>query len=168
MTSQVKIFSTFILAGLVSLAMKAQAQTANYGAPLTLKTARTVMAAGIAEAQKLNLTVAIAVLDSAGHLVAFERMDDTQLGSVAVAQDKAMTAVLFRRPTKVFEQSLSGAADAGQWLPALTLRNVTAVEGGVPLVAEGKVVGSVGVSGGKASQDGLVAQAAAAALATSK
>jgi glc operon protein GlcG len=127
---------------------------------VTLEQARRAVAAGVKEARKQNLTVAIAVLDASGQLVAFERMDNTQLGSIAVAQDKALTAVLFRRSTKAFENALTGAADAGVWLPLLTLRNVTPIEGGLPVVVNGKVIGSVGASGGRAAQDGLVAQAA--------
>ncbi len=160
-TTPARVVLTFTV---LYLTATAQAQTPTYGTPITLEQARRAIAAGVAEARKQNLTMAIAVIDSGGQLVAFERMDNTQLGSIALAQDKALTAVLFRRSTKTFENTLTGATDGGVWLPLMTLRNVTAVEGGIPIVVNGKVIGSVGVSGGRAMQDGVVAQAACDSL----
>ncbi len=88
--------------------------------------------------------------------MAFERMDNTQIGSVAVAQDKAASAALYRRSTKVFQDALAGG---GAGLRVLTLRGANAVEGGLPIVVDGKIIGGVGVSGGSAEQDGVVAKA---------
>jgi glc operon protein GlcG len=132
-----------------------------YGSPITLDQARRVLAAAEAEAKKQNWPVAIAVVDGSGLLVAFARMDNTQLGSVEVAQEKAKTAALFRRPTKVFEDSL---AAGGINVKVLRLPGAVPIEGGVPIVHEGKIIGAVGVSGVKSSEDGVVAQAGAAAV----
>jgi glc operon protein GlcG len=95
-------------------------------------------------------------VDNAGQLVAFERMDNTQTGSIGVSQDKAVSAAMYRRPTKAFQDALAGG---GAGLRVLTLRNANAVEGGLPLVADGKIIGAIGVSGGSAEQDGVVAKA---------
>ncbi len=100
--------------------------------------------------------MAVAVVDTAGQLVAFERMDGTQYGSVAVSQDKAVSAALFRRPTKAFQDAVAGG---GAGLRVLTLRGANAVEGGLPIVVDGKIIGAIGVSGGSAEQDGGVAKA---------
>jgi uncharacterized protein GlcG (DUF336 family) len=100
--------------------------------------------------------MAVAVVDNAGQLVAFERMDNTQTASVQVSQDKAVSAAMYRRPTKAFQDVL--AAGGAGWR-VLTLRNANAVEGGVPLVVDGKIIGAIGVSGGSSDQDGVVAKA---------
>jgi glc operon protein GlcG len=96
------------------------------------------------------------VVDTAGQLMAFERMDNTQIGSIGVAQDKAVSAAIFRRSTKVFQDAVAGG---GAGLRVLTLRGANAVEGGIPLTADGKIIGAIGVSGGSAEQDGVVAKA---------
>ena len=106
------------------------------------------------EAAKNKWTMVIAVLDNGGNLVYLERMDGTQLGSIELAQDKAKTALEFKRPTKSFEDQVVGGRNA-----ILSLRNVTAVEGGLPLVVNGEVIGAIGVSGMKSDQDGVVAKA---------
>jgi uncharacterized protein GlcG (DUF336 family) len=129
---------------------------------LGLDQANRVVAASLGEARKLNLSLAVAVVDSSGQLVAFERMDNTFPGAIAVSQDKAQSAALFRRPTKAFQDALAGG---GAGLRVLTLRGANAVEGGIPLVVDGKVVGAVGVSGGSAEQDGAVAKAGVDSLA---
>jgi glc operon protein GlcG len=134
----------------------AQAQVPQYGTNVTHEQARKAVAAAVADAKKQNLPMAIAVVDTAGNLVAFERMDNTQTGSIGVAQDKAVSAALFRRSTKVFQDALAGG---GAGLRILTLRGANAVEGGVPLTADGKIIGAIGVSGGSAEQDGVVAKA---------
>jgi uncharacterized protein GlcG (DUF336 family) len=121
-----------------------------------LDQANRVAAASLAEARKLNLSMAIAVVDAAGQLVAFERMDNAFPGAAAVSQDKAQSAAMFRRPTKAFQDALAGG---GAGLRVLTLRGANAVEGGIPLVVDGKVIGAIGVSGGSAEQDGAVAKA---------
>jgi uncharacterized protein GlcG (DUF336 family) len=106
--------------------------------------------------------MAIAVVDAAGQLVAFERMDNAFPGATAVSQDKAQSAAIYRRPTKAFQDALAGG---GAGLRVLTLRGANAVEGGIPLVVDGKVIGAIGVSGGSAEQDGAVAKAGVDSLA---
>lgn len=141
---------------LACLASVAHAQTPQYGANVTHEQARKAIAAAVADAKKLNLPVAIAVVDTAGQLVAFERMDNTLTGSIAVSQDKAVSAALFRRPTKVFQDAL---AAGGAGLRILTLRGASAIEGGIPLVADGMIVGAIGVSGASGEQDSVLAKA---------
>lgn len=97
-------------------------------------------------------------LDTAGHLVAYARIDNTQTASVNVAQDKAVSAAIYRRSTKVFQDAVAGG---GAGLRALNLRDASMVEGGLPLVVDGKIVGGIGVSGVNADQDGVVAKAGA-------
>lgn len=149
-------------AALCCAASVAQAQVPQYGPNVNLDQARKALAGAIADARRQNLPMAIAVVDTAGQLVAFERMDNTQTASVLVAQDKAVSAAMYRRPTKVFQDVL---AAAGPGLRVLTLRNANAVEGGVPLIVDGKVIGAIGVSGGSSEQDGVVAKAGVDAMA---
>lgn len=138
------------------LASLAHAQVPQYGTSVSHEQARNAVAAAVAEARKLNLPMAIAVVDTAGQLMAFERMDNTQFGSIGVAQDKAASSALYRRSTKVFQDALAGG---GAGLRILTLRGANAVEGGLPLSFDGKIIGGIGVSGGSAEQDGVVAKA---------
>jgi uncharacterized protein GlcG (DUF336 family) len=134
---------------------------APYGVSITADAAKKLAAAAIAEARKNNWAMAVAVVDTGGYLVYFERMQDTQIGSVDVAIDKAKSAALFRRATKAFQDTL---AAGGEGLRILSLRGAVPVEGGIPLVVGGKVVGAIGASGGSSDQDGRTAQAGAAAL----
>jgi glc operon protein GlcG len=127
-----------------------------YGQPIGLDKAKQVADAAAAEAQKNGWAMAIAIVDPAGMLVFFEKLDNTQNGSVRVSQEKARSAALFRRPTKVFEDALVGGRQA-----ILALSGAVPIDGGVPLVSEGKIVGAVGVSGGTSPQDGQVARAVA-------
>lgn len=132
-----------------------------YGEPINLDKARKLIAAAEAEATKQKWPVAIVVVDGSGHLVAMIKMDNTQLGSIEVALEKAKCAALFRRPTKVFEDGLvSGGAN----LRALKAPGVLPIEGGIPIVHDSKVIGAIGVSGVKANEDGIVAQAGLDAL----
>lgn len=147
---------------LYCLASLAHAQVPQYGTNVTHEQARKALAAALVEARSLNLPMAVAVVDTAGMLVAFERMDNTQTASVAVAQDKAVSAAMYRRPTKVFQDVL---AAGGVGLRVLTLRGANAVEGGVPILVDGKIIGAMGVSGGTADQDGVVAKAGVDGLA---
>jgi uncharacterized protein GlcG (DUF336 family) len=140
----------------------AQAQVPQYGANVNHEQARKALAGAIAEARKQNLPMAVAIVDNAGQLVAFERMDNTQTGSIGVSQDKAASAAMYRRPTKVFQDVL---AAGGVGLRVLTLRGANAVEGGVPLMVDGKIIGAIGVSGGSSEQDGVVAKGGIDALA---
>jgi uncharacterized protein GlcG (DUF336 family) len=146
-----------LLVGLTS----ADAQTMTYGTPITADTAKTIAAPAIAEARRNQLTMAIAIVDPAGDLVYFERMDDTQVGSVDVALSKARSAARFKRPTKAFQDAL---AAGGEGLRILALEGAIPVDGGVPIVIGGRVVGAIGVSGGTSAQDGQVAAAGLAAI----
>jgi len=143
-------------------AVSASAQVPQYGANVSQDQAHKAIAGALAEARKINVPMAIAVVDTAGQLVAFERIDNTQTGSIAVSQDKAVSAALFRRPTKAFQDAVAGG---GAGLRILTLRGANAVEGGLPLMVDGKIIGAIGVSGGSAEQDGEVAKGGVAALA---
>ena len=129
-----------------------------YGMPIGLDTAKKAAAAAVAEARKNNWTMAVAIVDTAGFLVYFEKMDGTQNGSVDVSMDKARTAALFKRPSKLFQDAL---AAGGEGWRILQLRGVTPIDGGVPIIVDGKIVGAVGCSGGAGDQDGRVAKARA-------
>jgi glc operon protein GlcG len=126
-----------------------------YGPSVNPDTAKQVVAASIAEAKKNHWNMAIAIVDIGGYLVVFERMQNTQLGSVDVAIEKARTSALFRRPTKVFEEAVAAGGDG---LRVLRLTGTTPNEGGVPLIVNGQVIGAIGVSGGTVEQDGQVAR----------
>lgn len=132
-----------------------------YGAPLTLARAKQVMAAAEAEAARQGWPMAIAIMDSTGHLLLFQRMEGTQHASVSIAQAKAQTAVDFRRATRVFQDAI---AEGGLGLRLLGVPTATPLEGGIPLMEGGKVIGSIGVSGMQSHQDAQVAEAGAAAL----
>ncbi len=130
-----------------------------YGSPIPLERAKLVAAAAAAEAQKNGWTMAVSIVDSSGDLVFFEKMDGTQLGSIQVSIAKARSAALFKRPTKSYEDAL---AAGGIGVRVLKVPDAMPVEGGVPLVENGKIIGAVGVSGGQSTQDGQCANAAAA------
>ncbi len=149
-----------ILTALAS-AVRVQAADVPYGAPIPLADAKRVLAAAQAEAVKNKWNVAISIVDAGGHLVAYERMDSTQHGSVLVSQEKAQTAVAFRRSSKVFQDVV---AAGGEGLRILRLSGATPIEGGLPLVSGGKIVGAIGVSGVTSAQDGIIAAAGVAAL----
>ncbi len=148
-------------AALMSVGMWATAQVPSYGTGINLEQARKVIAAGQVEAKKNGWPVAIAVVDTAGNMVAFEKMDDTQTASINVAEDKARSSAIYRRSTKVFEDMVGGG---GAGTRALNLRNASAVEGGLPLMVGGKIIGGVGVSGVTSVQDGQIAKAATEAM----
>ncbi len=132
-----------------------------YGAPISLADAKRVLVAAQAEATKNKWNVCVAIIDAGGHLVAFERMDSTQYGSVDVAQEKARSAAAFRRSTKVFQDAVAGG---GEGLRILKLPGSLPIEGGLPLIVGGKVVGAIGVSGVTSAQDGQIAAAGVAVL----
>jgi uncharacterized protein GlcG (DUF336 family) len=129
-----------------------------YGSPIALETAKKAAAPALAEARRNNWAMAVAVVDTAGDLVYFEKMDATQAGSVVVAVDKARSAARFKRPTKAFQDMLTSGGDG---LRVLGINGAVPVEGGVPIVIDGKVVGAIGVSGGTSPQDGQCARAGA-------
>jgi uncharacterized protein GlcG (DUF336 family) len=156
-----KAFVSVALIVMVGLPAMAQAPLAPppqipYGVSISTEGAKNVAAASIAEAQKNNWKMAVAIVDTGGYLVYFERMQDTQTGSVDLAIEKARTAALFRRPTKLFQDSV---AAGGEGLRLLRLTGAIPIDGGVPIIVDGKLVGAVGVSGGSGDQDGLVAKA---------
>ncbi len=126
---------------------------------LTLAAARAIVAAAEAEARKHNLNVTMSVVDDGGHLLHLARMDDTGIASVEVSVAKARAAVMFRRPTKFWEDAYASGKTHLANLPG-----VLPIEGGMPLTIGGKIIGAVGVSGASSAQDGQVAAAGAAAL----
>ena len=132
-----------------------------YGLPLTLAQAKRVMAAAEQEANANGWPVVIAIVDAGAHLVLLQRLENAQLGSVPIAQQKAATAVKFRRDTKVLDDQL---AAGGAALHLLMLEGLCACEGGVPLLLDGRVVGGIGVSGVRSGQDAQIAAAGARAL----
>jgi uncharacterized protein GlcG (DUF336 family) len=146
----------------VLCASSALAQMPNpYGAPIGLENAKKAAAAAVAEASKNHWTMAVAVTDTGGDLVYFEKMDGTQTGSVQVAIGKARTAALFKRPSKVFQEIVAGG---GNGLRILGLEGAVPIEGGVPLVVDGQIVGAIGLSGATSDQDGQCARAGAEAV----
>lgn len=132
-----------------------------YGQSITRENAKLAAASTLAEAAKNNWTIATAVVDVGGELVYFEKMDGTETAGVQLAIDKARSAVLYRRPTKVFEDALVGSGDG---LRVLGLRGAVPLDGGMPLIIDGKIVGGIGASGATNVQDGQCARAGAAAL----
>ena len=141
---------------LVGLSVGAGAQIPQYGTTVNLEQARKAVAAGVAEARKNNWPVAIAVVDNAGMLVAYERMDNTQTASVQVSIDKAASAAMYRRSTKVFQDAVTGG---GTGVRVLALRGASPIEGGLTLMVDGKIIGGIGVSGVNSDQDAVVAKA---------
>jgi len=132
-----------------------------YRFSISLENAKKATMPALAEATKNNWTMAVAVVDPAGNLVYYEKMDNTQLGSANVAIDKARSAALFKRPTKALQDALAAGGDG---LRILRLQGAMPVEGGIPLVSDGKIVGAIGVSGGTSAQDGQCAKAGADAF----
>jgi glc operon protein GlcG len=130
---------------------------ASYGPPITTERAKKVAAAALAEARTNNWAMAAAIVDPGGILVYFEKIDDTQHASPRIAIDKARSAAMFKRPTKTFQDSVERG---GVGLRVMMLRGASAVEGGVPIIVDGKIVGGLGVSGGTAEQDGQCCKAA--------
>jgi glc operon protein GlcG len=133
----------------------------SYGTSITADAAKKVAAPALAEARKNQWAMAVAIVDTHGELVYFERMDETQVGSVDIAIAKARSAARFKRATKTFQDAL---AAGGEGLRILGLEGAVPVDGGLPLVVGGKVVGAIGMSGGTSVQDGQAAAAGAAAL----
>ncbi len=127
-----------------------------YGTPINLDTAHKAIMAAVTEAKKHNWKMAIAVVDTAGNLVAEATMDGTQYASISIAQAKARTSALFRRPSKVFQDAVNGGTPSS--LSLLGLNGGAASEGGFPIVVDGKLIGAVGASGGMATQDGVTAK----------
>ena len=131
------------------------------GPPISLETAKKAAAAAVAEARKNGWLMVAAVVDPDGTLVYYERMDNVQLGSGEVAIDKARSAALYKRPTKVFQDGLE---KGGVNLRILGLKGAVPVEGGLPIIVDGKLVGAIGLSGDTTEHDGQCAKAGVDAL----
>jgi uncharacterized protein GlcG (DUF336 family) len=131
-----------------------------YGAPIPLQRAQSLIQAATAEAAKRGWAMDVAVVDPGAYLVAFAHMDGAQLGSIAIAEHKARTSAKFRRPTRVFEDGLLKS----DYKYILSLDDVIAVRGGIPLIENGKLIGAIGCSGGTASQDEVICTGAAALI----
>jgi uncharacterized protein GlcG (DUF336 family) len=158
------LLSLVVCAVLVFSAAAASAQAPPpppYGPAITLEQAKKAMAGAEAEARKNNWNVVIVVLDSGGNLVMLHRMDGAQWGSIEVAREKAYSAVAFRRPTKVFEEAVG---QGGVNLRILRLPGASPLEGGLPIVVDGKLIGGIGVSGVVATQDAQIGRAGIDAL----
>jgi glc operon protein GlcG len=158
-----KSFIRFSAALVVILTLSIQANAQStfppYGAPISLDNASKLITVAKAEATKNKWNLAIVVVDTSGAIVAMERMDDTLLASAQIAVDKARSANSFKRPTKALQDAVTSG-----FTPILSLSGATPVEGGLPILIDGKIIGAVGVSGASASEDGQVAIASLAAL----
>ena len=132
-----------------------------YGPPISLEVAKKVAAAALAEASKNNWTMAVAIVDPGGYLVYFEKMEHTQLAGSRIAIDKARSAALFKRPTRVMQEML---AAGGAGVRVLRLRGAIPIDGGLPLIADGKIIGAIGMSGDTSENDGRCCQAGADVL----
>jgi glc operon protein GlcG len=146
---------------LMVFAFGAQAQQMPnlYGAPISLDVAKKAAAGAVAEANKNNWKMAVAITDPAGHLVYFEKLDGTQTASVKIAIIKSRSAAIYKRPTKTFQDAVTGGNNA-----ILGLTGAMPSEGGIPIVIDGKIVGAIGCSGGTSQQDGVASQAGVNAL----
>jgi uncharacterized protein GlcG (DUF336 family) len=131
----------------------------DYGPPITNEQAKAVAAAAFAEAKKNNWRMAFAVVGPAGELIYFEKMDGTQMASTEMAQSKARTSVMYRRPSKVFAEQHAAGNTAFTTFP----ERPVASEGGIPILVNGKIVGAIGASGGTGQQNGIAAGAGASA-----
>jgi glc operon protein GlcG len=151
-----------VISTLAGLSFPAAAQLAEKKV-LTLEAAKQLAAAAEAEAIKNKWTVVIAVVDDGGHLIYLQRLNGTQTGSIDVAIKKAQTAASFKRPTKVFEDAIAGGRNA-----IIALHGALPLEGGVPIMVDGQVIGAIGVSGVTAQQDGQVAKAGTDAISAMK
>jgi glc operon protein GlcG len=153
-----------LLAALTILfsAASTKAQMTNpYGTPISLENAKKAAELALAEARKNNWTMAVAIVDTHGTLVYFEKIDNTQNASAQVAIDKARSSANYKRPTKALQTALAAGGDG---LRILTLAGAVAVEGGYPIVIDGKIVGAIGMSGGTSAQDDQCAKLGAEAL----
>lgn len=152
-------YTLMFVTSLMGWNLPAYSESAAYGPSITLDNARRVAASAAELALKNNYRVAIAIVDTSGHLVYFEKLDDTQTASIDVAIAKARSASNFKRETKIFETALAAGRTA-----ILGLQGAVPLEGGVPLMQNGRIVGAIGVSGVTSEQDGQVAKAGAMIL----
>ncbi|MDP2248018.1 MAG: heme-binding protein [Nitrosomonadales bacterium] len=153
-----KLKHVFLTLGMVSslsfMSLSLAAQV-SYGANINLTQAKQVADAAVQEAKRMNLNLAIAIVDTAGHLVYYEKADDTQTASADISIAKARSASNFRRSTKVFEDAVANGRIAVLGLPG-----AVPIEGGIPIVVNQKIIGAIGISGGTSEEDGLVEAAA--------
>ena len=156
----IKILAVLTLAFCAS-GMEAQMLPNPYGPSISIADAKKAAAAALAEAVKNHWIMAVAVVDPTGTLVYYEKSDNTQIGSANVSINKARSAALYKRPTKAFQDAL---ASGGAGLRVLGLEGAVPVEGGVPIISDGKIIGAIGVSGANSDQDGQCAVAGAAAI----
>ena len=161
----IRLTTAVSIAALLVAPLTASAQTPAagpmpYGPSITLEAAKKAIAAAEAEAKKNNWWMAIAIVDTAGKLVAFERMDNTQIASNDIALGKATTANNLKRPTKVLQDAI---AAGGAGVRFLGVPGALPIEGGIPIVADGKIIGAIGVSGAASNEDAQCAVAGAAA-----
>jgi glc operon protein GlcG len=156
------LFIALLFCALVAFSQQPKpAPPLNYGEPINLETAKKIAAAGEAFAVKNQWTIVIAIVDTGGNIVLLQRMDNTQIGSVDVALGKARTANNFKRPTKAFEDAIAGGSAGAR---VLSIDGVYAIEGGEPIISNGKIIGGIGVSGMSSTQDEEVVKAGLAAL----
>jgi len=134
-----------------------------YGLSITNEQAKKVATAALDPARANHWTMVVAIVDTGGYLVYLEKLDQTQVGSVDVAIAKAKSAAIYKRPTKMFQERL---AKGGDGLLVLRLKDAIPVEGGLPIIVDGKLIGALGISGGSSAEDEACAEAGAAALAT--
>jgi glc operon protein GlcG len=155
----VAAYAALLFSSVAQAQQPAPAAAPPYGEPITLEQAKKIAAAAEAEAKKLNLNDAIAIVEPNGQLVYFQKMDGTQYGGFNVAIDKATSSVLFRKPTTAFDAALK----AGNTY-LLQLRGANAVPGGLPIIVGGKLIGGIGISGGSGPEDVQVGEAGLAAI----
>jgi uncharacterized protein GlcG (DUF336 family) len=146
--------SSLVLALIVFTSLVSAQQRPSYGPDITLADAKKLAAAALAEAQKNNWNVAIAIVDNHGALVYYERMDDTQSASPVIAIEKARSAAMFRRPTRAMEETVNKGRPSFLGIPL-----ATPITGGLPIAIGGKIAGAIGVSGVTSDQDEQVAKA---------
>ena len=146
---------------LATLPGRAQTTPPPYGPPIGIENARKIMTAAEGEAAKNNWAVVIVIIDSGGHIVMLHRRDDVQLSSIDISQGKAKTALMFKRPSKVLDDAISGG---GPGLRFLALKDIVPLEGGMPILIDNKIVGAIGVSGVLSAQDAQIARAGLDAL----
>jgi uncharacterized protein GlcG (DUF336 family) len=153
----ISLLSSLAVFALITGTGPAQAQS--YGSNITTDQAKKIAAGAIAECQKNKWRTAVAIVDTGGSLVHFERIDDTQVASLKIALDKAYAAAIYRRPTRVWEDAMAKGRTA-----VLSLAGVVASPGGLPIVSDGKVIGAIGVSGATGDQDEQCAKAGLSAM----
>ena len=161
MTTLKTLVGACVVALLAAAPARAQTAPPPYGPPIGIEGARTVMTAAENEVTRNNWPVVISIIDSGGNLVMLHRHNDVQLSSIEIAQGKAKTALMFKRPSKVLDDAISGG---GAGLRFLALKDIVPLEGGLPILVGGKIAGAIGVSGALSAQDAQIARAGVDAL----